>query len=159
MRNLVFLLMTIVMFTSCKSSTDIKEIRDFNDNIWSIAKAQVFEFEIKDTVSTFNFNYLIRNAISYPFYNLYLNQKLLDPSGKVMYSSMDEIILFNQKTGEPYGDGLGDIFDNRLPAPKLSNVKFNKAGKYKWVIGHNMRPDPLFGIMSLGIEVMDNKPK
>jgi gliding motility-associated lipoprotein GldH len=159
MRNLVFLMMTIVMVTSCKSSTDIKEIRDFNDNIWSIAKAQVFEFEIKDTVSTFNFNYLIRNAISYPFYNLYLNQKLLDPSGKVMYSSMDEIILFNQKTGEPYGDGLGDIFDNRLPAPKLSNVKFNKAGKYKWIIGHNMRPDPLFGIMSLGIEVMANKPK
>jgi gliding motility-associated lipoprotein GldH len=67
---------------------------------------------------------------------------------------MDEVILFNQKTGKPYGDGLGDIFDNRIAAPKLQKYQFSRPGKYKWTLGHNMRPDPLQGMMSIGAEVL-----
>ncbi len=156
MREIVYLVSAFILISACKGSTDFKEIRDLKNSEWTIAKKEVFEFEIKDTVSTYKVNYLIRNAVSYPYYNLYLSYSLLEPTQKQMSNAMDEVILFNQKTGKPYGDGLGDIFDNRVAAPKLQAVKFSKVGKYKIKIGHNMRPDPLTGIMSIGVEVIKN---
>ena len=100
---------------------------------------------------------MIRTSVSYPYFNLYLNEALTGPDGKQISTSMDEVILFNEKTGKPYGDGLGDIFDNRVSMPKLEKYKFDKPGKYKLSIGHNMRPDPLTGIMSIGLEIVEAK--
>lgn len=154
MRGKIVMLAMCSIILACQGSSDLKEIREFKNSEWFIAKKQTFEFEVKDIQKSYDFNYLIRNTISYPYYNLYLNQSLSDDKGQVLVNSMDEVILFNQKTGKPYGDGLGDIFDNRTPAPKLQKIKFTKPGKYKWTIGHNMRPDPLQGMMSIGVEVL-----
>ena len=154
MRGKIVMLAMCSIILACQGSSDLKEIREFKNSEWFIAKKQTFEFEVKDIQKSYDFNYLIRNTISYPYYNLYLNQSLSDDKGQVLVNSMDEVILFNQKTGKPYGDGLGDIFDNRTPAPKLQKFKFTKPGKYKWTIGHNMRPDPLQGMMSIGVEVL-----
>jgi gliding motility-associated lipoprotein GldH len=154
MKKVIYFSLVWAILSACTGSSDIKEIRDFKGNEWEIAKKVTFTFKIADTLKTYNFNYLLRNSISYPYYNIYLNQSLVGPDGKVLSASMDEIILFNEKTGKPYGDGIGDIFDNRVAAPKLTNFKLKKAGTYKWTISHNMRPDPLTGIMSLGIEVL-----
>lgn len=154
MRSKVATFVLLSVLLACKGSSDLKEIRDFKNSEWFIAKKETFVFEVKDLQKVYDFNYLIRNTVSYPYYNLYLNQTLTDDKGKVLVNSMDEVILFNQKTGKPYGDGLGDIFDNRIAAPKLQKFKFAKAGKYKWTIGHNMRPDPLQGMMSIGAEVL-----
>ncbi len=155
--TLLFVLLFLGLW-SCTKSDDFKEMRDFPKNEWKIVDKQNFEFEIKDVQATYKFNYLVRNSVSYPFYNLYLQQKLVDSAGNQLISSMDEVILFDEKTGEPYGDGMGDIFDCRIQAPKMQNVKFDKPGKYRWVISHNMRPDPLSGILSIGVEVLKNQP-
>lgn len=154
-RLAILLIFSFLM--ACTGSSDLKEIRDFKNSEWFIAKKETFVFDVKDASKTYEFNYLVRNSISYPYYNLYLNQTLTDPTGKIVANSMDEVILFNEKTGKPYGDGLGDIFDNRIAAPKYKNFKFPKPGKYKWTIGHNMRPDPLTGIMSIGAEIIAKK--
>lgn len=150
------LMLLVLTISACKKSGDIKEMRDFPKNEWYIAHKQTFEFSITDTTSTYRFNYLVRNSISYPFYNLYLQQKLVDSSGRQLSGSMDEVILFDEKSGKPYGDGMGDIFDCRIQAPKLQELRFPKPGKYRWIISHSMRPDPLTGIMSIGVEILRN---
>lgn len=155
MKYAIRLLVIYSMFLyGCTGSAGFKEIRDIKNSEWAIAKKEVFVFENKDTLSKQTVNYLVRNSVSYPYYNLYLSHQLSDPNGKVISSGMDEVILFNQKTGKPYGDGLGDIFDNRVVVPKLTSVVLNKMGKYKLTVTHNMRPDPLTGIMSIGLEVL-----
>lgn len=156
MRKFIILVLFSIL-VSCQPSNDFKEIRDFKNTEWFLAHKQTFVFEIKDVSKEYQFNYLVRNSISYPFYNLFLQQKLTDSSGNTLSSSIDEILLFDPKSGKPYGDGMGDIFDSRIPAPKLTSFKFEKPGTYKWIINHNMRPDPLSGIMSLGIEVLEKK--
>jgi gliding motility-associated lipoprotein GldH len=145
--------LSLFVFSCANNNGEVKEIRDLKDGKWAIAKKEVFNFEIKDISKVYEMNYLVRNSISYPYYNLYLNQVLTGPSGEVVSSSMDEVILFEEKTGKPFGDGLGDIFDHRMQAPKYKNFRFPKPGKYKWVISHNMRPDPLTNILSIGIEI------
>lgn len=156
LKKSLWILIISLSLVGCEKSDDFKEIRDFKKTEWLSAHKQTFEFEIKDISKTYRFNYLVRNSISYPFYNLYLQQKLADSSNNILSNSMDEVILFEPKTGKPYGDGMGDIFDSRILAPKLQAVKFAKPGKYKWILNHNMRPDPLTGIISIGVEVLKN---
>ena len=156
MKKNLILLFLVVFISGCKETGDFKEIREFEKGEWYLAHKQTFEFDIKDVSKTYQFNYLLRNSISYPFYNLYLQQKLVDSTGNEISSSLDEVLLFNEKTGKPYGDGSGNLFDCRIQAPKLQKVKFAKAGKYKWIISQTMRPDPLVGIVSLGVEVLEN---
>ena len=156
MEKHALILLLLLALSACKKSSDFKEIRDFPKNQWSIAHKQTFEFKITDTTATYRFNYLVRNSVSYPFYNLYLQQKLTDSSGTQLAASMDEVILFDEKSGKPYGDGMGDIFDCRIQAPRLQTVRFPSAGTYRWIISHNMRPDPLHGILSIGVEVIKN---
>jgi gliding motility-associated lipoprotein GldH len=116
----VFLgLLVILTISACSNQDGIKEIRDLKDYTWPIAKAEIFEIDIKDISKPYTFRYLLRNATQYPYYNLYLSQKLLDPTGAVIKNTTDEIILFDVKTGKPLGDGLGDMFDHKKIVPSL----------------------------------------
>lgn len=142
-----------LILVSCYNDSEFKEIRDFNNSNWKSKDVQNFIFEIKDTNKLYNIKYLLRNSSTYPFYNIYIKESLMGPGNKVLNTNMEEIILFDTKTGKPKGDGLGDIFDHKVQAQTYKNYKFPLKGKYKLSITHNMRPDPIEGFMSIGIEV------
>ena len=76
MRSKVATFVLLSVLLACKGSSDLKEIRDFKDSEWFIAKKETFVFEVKDVQKVYDFNYLVRNTVSYPYYNLYLNQSL-----------------------------------------------------------------------------------
>jgi gliding motility-associated lipoprotein GldH len=149
------LLLWSLSLLSCTKQDGLKEINDLKDYVWEINKPQVFKVEIKDINKPYSFKYLIRNAISYPYYNIYIKQKLIDPTGAVVKATTEEIMLFDPKTGKPNGDGLGDIFDHKIPCPTLRKVVFPVAGTYKWELSHNMRPESLAGVMSIGAEIRE----
>ena len=91
MRNFSVLALLAIIIISCKGSSDFKKINDFKDSEWLLANQQVFEFEIKDITKSYRFHYLIRNAVSYPYYNIYLfylikNQENLKVTAWVIFS-------------------------------------------------------------------------
>ncbi|MBK6976072.1 MAG: gliding motility lipoprotein GldH [Cytophagaceae bacterium] len=157
MRNLKIISFFALIIMACQGSSDFKKINDFKNSEWLLANQQVFEFDIKDVSKTYGFHYLIRNSVSYPYFNIYINQQLESSDSTILVKTMDELVLFDQKSGKPKGDGLGDIFDNKFKAPTLQKFRFPKPGKYKWKISHNMRPDPLPGVMSVGAIVEADK--
>ncbi len=146
-------LLVAALLIGCNSDSVHKDLVDFDGYQWAVDDVQTFEFEIKDNSKIYNINYLLRNAIQYPFYNIYLKSSLKDTSGTGLNSGMEELILFDEVTGKPMGDGLGDLFDHRIAAAQYKNVKFPYNGKYTFEIQQNMRPDPLVGIMSIGFEI------
>ncbi len=155
MKRKINLFAVVVAFflISCGDQAVYKEIRDFQNGEWKIANIQKFQFEINDNSQPLRINYMIRNAVGYPYYNLYLKNTLKDSTGKVLEQGMEELILFDEKTGKPKGDGLGDLFDHRIGAGQYTSFQFPYVGKYTFEIQQNMRPDPLVGLMSIGIEV------
>lgn len=154
-KSLFFLsvLFSALIFWQCQPRNDFKVIYDLKNSEWPIDSLQKFTFEIEDVTLPYNFYYLIRNAQQYPFYNLYVKRTLSDSTGKALSESLEEVILFDTKTGKPLGKGLGDIFDHKLRLRTLSNYRFSKAGTYTFTIEQNMRQDPLLGIMSVGLSV------
>ncbi|MFN4147241.1 MAG: gliding motility lipoprotein GldH [Runella sp.] len=140
---------------SCRPEGVYKAHTDIKDGLWYIKNEPSFTFEISDTTQSYNIYYLVRNSIQYPYYNLYLKRFLLDDSSKVISEALNELILMDEKTGKPLGDGLGDLFDHKIVA--LKNYHFAKAGKYTFKMQQYMRQDPLPAILSVGISVEEEK--
>ena len=59
--------------------------------------------------------------------------------------------LFDPKTGEPFGNGLGDVFDHQFLL--LENYKFERPGPYNFKLQQYMRMDSLPEVLSAGIRV------
>lgn len=147
MKYLYLLTISILIF-SCDSSRVYEEFNDMEEAFWHIDSIQTFNFQIADTSQSYNVLATFRNASSYPFYNLYFQYSISDSLGVVLEKELKEVTLFNAKTGEPYGSGLGDLFDHAFPLQE--NYSFNEPGTYTLQMQQFMRMDTLPFIMSVG---------
>ncbi len=152
-RKIARLFVYLFVFTllSCDSNAVFKDHEDIEDGKWYLKNEPSFIFEITDTTQAYNIYYLVRNSIAYPYYNLYVKRFLIDDKKKVLNEALNELILMDERTGKPLGDGLGDLFDHKIMA--LKSYRFPRKGKYTFKIRQYMRQDPLPEILSMGISV------
>jgi gliding motility-associated lipoprotein GldH len=147
----LFALLCLAVLTSgCDKNVVYKAHEDIEDGLWYIKNKPDFKVEITDTLASYNLYYLVRNAMQYPYYNLYLTRKTTTPGGKSS-SSLEEIFLSNQTTGKPYGKGLGDLFDHKIAF--LKDYRFPRSGTYTYTLSQSMRQNPLPFVISVGISV------
>ena len=150
MRYLI-LFLSVVVFTSCDSNRVYEDFYDMEEAFWHLDSVQTFKFDIKDVERSYNLKASFRNASSYPFYNLYFQYTLSDSAGTVLKQQLKQVNLFDPKTGEPFGSGLGDLFDHSFPLEE--NYKFDNPGSYSLSFEQYMRRDTLPFIMSVGARV------
>lgn len=149
-------ILTAFTFVACDQNVVYKAHEDIDDGLWYIKNTPTFKVEITDTTQSYNLYYLVRNTLQYPYYNLYIHRNVTDPAGKKLSSQLEEVYLSNQTTGKPFGNGLGDLFDHKIPFAK--NYKFPKSGTYTYTLTQNMRQDPLPYVISVGICVEKATP-
>jgi gliding motility-associated lipoprotein GldH len=146
------ILMSAGLLEACSDPNRIFEKNvEFTQKNWFADSAATFDFEITDEKIAYNIYYNIRNTISYQYYNVYVTYYLEDAKGKVIDSQLQDIKLMDDKTGQPYGNGVGDIFEHQLLA--LKSYKFKQKGKYRFKIKQYMRHNPLKEIISIGIKL------
>jgi len=154
----VFFLASAFLYLGCDPGRLLDKNIDLEEKTWLVDYKPAFEFEVSDTTSMYSIFFNVRNSIDYRFTNLYITYYLLNPEGTQLSSELVNFNLFHPKTGKPYGNGLGDIFDHQLPI--IKNRKFDKSGKYKLIYEQYMRTDSLTGIYAIGARVekhMDNR--
>jgi len=156
MKNLILGSLLCFLVISCESNAIYKSFEDLKDTNWYIKTVPSFTFEVKDETIPYDIYLLIRNASQYPYNNLYITRYIYGPDNKVISTRLEEVILFNPKTGRPAGKGLGDIFDNKFISSR--GYKFPKKGKYTIKLKQYMRQDPLPYIMSVGISIEKPMP-
>ena len=154
-RSITLLFLGLIFFSSCDTNTILKDNYDIPDAKWFIKDSPSFSFDVTDTNATYNVFYNVRNNRNYLYHNLYLTHYLTAPNGKIVHQHLDEVILFDQVTGKPSGEGLGDIYDHKVLAFK--DFKFPMKGKYKIKISQYMRQNPLLDIVSAGFSIEKNK--
>jgi gliding motility-associated lipoprotein GldH len=156
MPRLTIIFLTGWLMACTDPNTVFKDYTDISDGRWFIKNTPAFSFEIRDAGVPYNMFYNVRNAKSYPYYNLYLTRILADSAGRTLDSRLDELILMDEKTGKPLGDGLGDIFDHKILIRQ--GYRFPKPGHYRFTIKQYMRQDPLPDVLSVGLTVEKVKP-
>ncbi|MEZ4904794.1 MAG: gliding motility lipoprotein GldH [Spirosomataceae bacterium] len=150
-KTFLYLFTFAVSLIACDTSSTFKDHQDIEDGLWYVKNEPSFTFEITDTAQAYNVYYLVRNAVQYPYYNLYVKRFLLNDKNKVVNEALNELILMDERTGKPLGDGLGDLFDHKIIA--LKDYRFPQPGKYTFKIRQYMRQDPLPGVLSMGLSV------
>ena len=153
-RTIFLLFFSLIIFSSCDTNTILKDNYDIPEAKWFIKDSPSFSFDVTDTEVTYNVFYNVRNNRNYLYHNLYLTHYLTAPNGKIIHQKLDEIILFDQVTGKPLGEGLGDIYDHKVLAFK--DFKFPMKGKYKIKISQYMRQNPLLDVISAGFAIEKN---
>ena len=97
MIKIIGLLTMLVFALGCDSNAVYKGYEEIPEAEWYMENVKTFEFTLDDNSKPLTMNYLVRNAIGYPFHNLYLRATLKDSSGKTLVTGMDQLILFNEK--------------------------------------------------------------
>jgi gliding motility-associated lipoprotein GldH len=145
-------LLSLLWLAGCSDpNTVYKQYTDIESGTWFAKNEPAFAFDIQDAAVPYNLYYNVRNAVSYPYYNLYLTRYLKDPAGRTIDSRLDELLLMDAKTGKPLGDGLGDLFDHQVLMKR--NYRFPKPGRYTITLRQYMRQDPLPDVLSVGVTV------
>ena len=152
MRSFFAVTMIVVTFFSCDDQRVYEKNLDFNSGYWLVSEKPSFDFEIEDSLDSYNLYCNVRNSLEYPFARIFITFYLQDSTGAQMEKQMVSQLLFDETTGEPFGEsGLGDLYDHRLQLRK--NYKFPRPGKYAVVFEQYMRKDTLAGIVAVGLRV------
>lgn len=144
-------LLILLGLISCNADRVFEDNMDFEEPYWTKQSVPEFTFEITDTEVAYNLYINVRNSMDYPFYNLYYQYEIKDSIGNGLSKDMLELILFDSKTGEPLGSGLGDLFDHQDLV--VEDYQFETPGTYSIAFTHFMRTDTLPLILSVGARV------
>lgn len=156
MRIILFFSLALVI-CSCDSDRLYEKNYDFENRVWLANDQPAFEFNVNDTVKTYNLYCNIRNSVQYPFSRIFINYSLQDSAGVSVSKNLISTFLFEEKTGKPLGSsGLGNTYDQQVPI--LKNFRFKKPGQYSLKFEQFMRTDTLSGIHAVGFRLETAAP-
>lgn len=146
---MLFLLAVSICLFSCDPARVFEENKKMENNAWDQKSPAVFLVNIRDTAPAYNVYLNVRNAGFYGFSNLFLFINTRFPQGQLVRDTVECTLA--TPDGKWLGDGLGDIWDNRILFKK--DVRFPQPGEYRFELIQAMRINPLPGIMDAGLRI------
>lgn len=148
MKRLLFVLLTILLF-SCNSKTIYDQVdKDFAKNRWQKSDVRTYSFEITTKGVYHNVYVLFSHVYGYQFSSAPLVAEITYPDGKV--ESRGIILQITGEDGEDLGDCAGDYCDIRQEIMKNEVLP---VGKYTVKLSHNFQAEFLPNVLGIGIEV------
>lgn len=152
--NKIFLFLTwMLALAACDQNRVYEKNIDIIKDQWAVTDTLIFDFEIPDSSVKYDLLYNVRYSSSYPYYNLYVKYYLLDSTYSEIESKQSNMDIFDSKTGKPLGSGMGDYYDYQILFRDNSEFPYNGIFHLKAI--HYMRDEPLEGINSFGLKVVD----
>ncbi len=148
-KYLPVLLLSVVLFSSCDRNRVFEANMEIPKSMWDADHPAVFTTVIDDTIGAHNVYLNLRNAGTYPFSNIFLFINTRFPGGQIDRDTAE--IMLATPDGKWLGNGLGDIWDNRILFKH--NVRFPQKGEYRFEIIQAMRLNPLPGMMDAGLRI------
>jgi len=149
--NYLAFIFAFIFLAACDDARLFEKNIDFNQKVWVADSVTTFDFQVDNNDKPYNIYLNVRNTNTYPYYNLYVKYSLEDTLGNVLESDLVNYDLFHEKTGKPFGAGLGDIFSHQFPLQE--DYKFPNSGGYQIKLQQYMRQDSLQGIVSAGVRI------
>ena len=145
----LFQIFLCIFFNSCDNNVLFEENVKLPENRWDQKNIVELKTEIKDTITPHNIFINVRNAGGYQFSNLFVFFTTHTPSGKTERDTVE--LTLADEAGKWLGDGLGDIWDNKLLFKK--NFHFPEKGTYTFQLEQAMRFNPVPQIMDVGLRI------
>ena len=152
--SIVFLVF-FLMF-SCQDKPHFNQYKSIPNEGSKASQKVLFEFDVKDTISSRNLFINIRNNSEYKFSNLFIITELVFPNQTKVVDTL-QYQMADEK-GAFLGVGFTEIKENKLFYKE--NKKFLLSGKYQLNVRHAMRKNGevhpiefLKGIQDVGFSI------
>lgn len=142
-----------VLLAGCRDDYFYSQTYDFENYRWSAEDVKEFTFNVSDTSKSYLWFVDVRHTADFEYANFYVFPKRMAPNGKI-YTDTLNIPLANP-AGVWYGNGLGDLVDNRVLWKK--DVKFPQVGKYVFQFEQGSREKNLEGIVNIGFSIFEDE--
>lgn len=147
LNKLLLICAAFIFCVQCNSPHFYQDQKSIGES-WNKDQALKFEFEIKDTVGKYNISLLSRNTNDYPYSNLYIFTKLVDPKGQEYTDTLQYYLAFQDGEWIGKGNNLKEIY-----LVYRENLAIKDTGKYQLSIWHGMREENLKGIEDISLIV------
>lgn len=149
-----FWILFVMLFLGCKNEGEDIFMKPLNGN-WSKKDLVSYTFNVKDTQTSKNIIFVVRNNSDYPYSNLWLIASFKDEKAK-----QTKVDSLNYILAEPNGKWLGSGFGRtkEIAFQYKLNYTFPHEGKYTVSVRQAMRKDNLPGIEDFGIKIENVKP-
>lgn len=148
LKKVAGLLSVLFFLPGCGVTGLYEQTHLFSQQEWASAERLNFNFEVPDSMSSYNIYFVIRHDDRYGFNNIWLNYSFIPP-GDTARTSKIEVVLSDAKGW--IGTAMDDIVEQRL---LLNHTPLRlRPGRYTFMLQQIMREDPLKGVLSAGIRV------
>lgn len=147
---------SVIAISSCGGPDKVFE--DYSNvpkESWHQDSLISFDISIDRVEQPLNLGITLRYGLSYTYTNVYVNYRVTKEDGTLVKSELQEVVLYDPRTGKPLGSGMSDVFD--LESNFLESYNFPEAGKYTVSFQQYMRVEELSDIISVGLKVTESK--
>lgn len=149
MKKIFLCLILVAILFSCDKNRVFEKYVAINNHEWYTNDTVSFKVNIPDSNHLYNIYINVRHTSAYPKMNMWVMIETIFPSGNKVINKVELPIL--DKGGKPYGEGLGGIWEVRVPIQE--NAYFPETGNYHFKIQQIMRLDPLPAVMDVGLRL------
>ena len=133
----------VAFLGGCISSPYYQKQYDVPGNKWTYEYMPSYKFDITDTNSLYNLQFLIRHTEAYPYSNIWLIVYTKKPGDTIFEKTRIEIPLA-EPSGKWLGRSMGGIWEQHMPiSHEGDTVMLRKAGTWEIKFAQNMRINPL----------------
>ncbi len=146
-----FTFFVLIATLSCTENRYFEANHDFSDRVWPMDEEAEFSFTIDNADVMYQLYINLRNDKDYPYRNLYIHYSLEDSTGNILEKELQDIQLFEPKTGAPFGENVSNIYSHQVLLE--DSVIFPSKGEFVISYKQYMRTDSLQGIYSAGLRI------
>ena len=141
-------LLSLVLL-SCDRNRVYEDNFLIENGTWNASKPAVFDVEITRLTDKYNVYLNVRNALEYPYSNLFLFLSTSYPDGKKSVDTLE--LRLADLDGRWLGSGMGSVKFSRFMLKK--GVLFPQKGHYHFEMMQAMRVNELKGIRDIGLRI------
>lgn len=140
---------SLFLFGSCKLGSLLNEQLEIPDSGWKVDNTMDFNFEISDTSSLYNIDFMVKHTEYYYHSNLWLFTHIWAPSGALLIDTIN--LQMADHRGKWYGKNWFGSY--ALLHPYKHGVKFVIPGTHTITVTQGMRYHELKELKSVGLKV------
>lgn len=142
-------LVLLASLSSCNRNVFYAEDRSVDEHGWLPTEDVVFDVEVPDTVTVYNFLMEVRNSVSYPYSNTFLFVTTTFPDGSLSRDTLEFPLA--DPSGRWMGKRTGRYVDTRYFFRR--NARFPMEGRYRFAVTNGMRDSAVAGLKNIGLRI------
>jgi gliding motility-associated lipoprotein GldH len=151
-KQIILLLIIPFLILSCGRGKIFEEHKKIDNMTWDRFEVIDFDIPIEKTGVPYDLIFAMRHHTDIPFDEVEINFTMWTPGGETR--SRDYTIRIRDREGNLVGDGLGALWDIRVPMKE--GYAFSEEGVCKVEIANRMHKLKTVGIMEIGFIVRES---